>query len=55
MEMQSAVAVQSPTIDMQFHILGFVLETVDPWEFVTLFRELPVNPARDRALRRAGQ
>ncbi len=34
---------------------ALVLETDDPWEFVTLFRELRVNPARDRALRRAGR
>jgi glycosyltransferase involved in cell wall biosynthesis len=34
---------------------ALVLETADPWEFVTLFRELRVNPARDRALRRAGR
>lgn len=32
-----------------------VLETADPWEFVTLFRELRADPARDRALRRAGR
>jgi glycosyltransferase involved in cell wall biosynthesis len=34
---------------------ALVLETADPWEFVTLFRELRVNPARDRAVRRAGR
>jgi glycosyltransferase involved in cell wall biosynthesis len=34
---------------------ALVLETADPWEFVSLFRELRVNPARDRALRRAGR
>ena len=34
---------------------ALVLETADPWEFVTLFRELRVNPVRDRALRRAGR
>jgi glycosyltransferase involved in cell wall biosynthesis len=34
---------------------ALVLETADPWEFVTLFRELRANPARDRALRRAGR
>jgi len=34
---------------------ALVLETADPWEFVTLFRELRGNPARDRALRRAGR
>ena len=34
---------------------ALVLETVDPWEFVSLFRELRANPARDRALRRAGR
>ena len=34
---------------------ALVLETTDPWEFVTLFRELRANPARDRALRRAGR
>jgi glycosyltransferase involved in cell wall biosynthesis len=34
---------------------ALVLETSDPWEFVTLFRELRANPARDRALRRAGR
>jgi glycosyltransferase involved in cell wall biosynthesis len=34
---------------------ALVPETADPWEFVALFRELRVNPARDRALRRAGR
>lgn len=34
---------------------ALVLETGDPWEFVMLFRELRANPARDRALRRAGR
>ena len=34
---------------------ALVLETADPWEFVTLFRELRDDPARDRALRRAGR
>lgn len=34
---------------------ALVLETADPWEFVTLFRELRANPGRDRALRRAGR
>ena len=34
---------------------ALVLETADPWEFVTLFRELHANPARERALRRAGR
>ena len=34
---------------------ALVLETADPWEFVALFRELRANPARDRALRRAGR
>jgi glycosyltransferase involved in cell wall biosynthesis len=34
---------------------ALVLETADPWEFVTLFRELRANPERDRALRRAGR
>jgi glycosyltransferase involved in cell wall biosynthesis len=34
---------------------ALVLETADPWEFVTLFRELRANPAQDRALRRAGR
>jgi glycosyltransferase involved in cell wall biosynthesis len=34
---------------------ALVLETADPWEFVTLFRELRANPARERALRRAGR
>jgi glycosyltransferase involved in cell wall biosynthesis len=34
---------------------ALVLETADPWEFVTLFRELRSNPARERALRRAGR
>jgi glycosyltransferase involved in cell wall biosynthesis len=34
---------------------ALVLETADPWEFVSLFRELRANPARDRALRRAGR
>ncbi len=34
---------------------ALVLETADPWEFVTLFQELRANPARDRALRRAGR
>jgi len=34
---------------------ALVLETDDPWEFVTLFRELRANPARDLAMRRAGR
>jgi glycosyltransferase involved in cell wall biosynthesis len=34
---------------------ALVLETTDPWEFVSLFRELHTNPAQERALRRAGQ
>jgi glycosyltransferase involved in cell wall biosynthesis len=34
---------------------ALVLETTDPWEFVSLFGELHVNPVRERALRRAGQ
>ena len=34
---------------------ALVLETTDPWEFVSLFRELHANPAQERALRRAGQ
>jgi glycosyltransferase involved in cell wall biosynthesis len=34
---------------------ALVLETADPWEFVTLFRELRANPARNLALRRAGR
>jgi glycosyltransferase involved in cell wall biosynthesis len=34
---------------------ALVLETADPWEFVSLFRELRAHPARDQALRRAGR
>ncbi|HEY1268602.1 MAG TPA: glycosyltransferase family 4 protein [Candidatus Binatia bacterium] len=34
---------------------ALVLETSDPWEFVTLFQELRANPLKDRALRRAGR
>ena len=34
---------------------ALVLETADPWEFASLFRELRANPARDRELRRAGR
>jgi glycosyltransferase involved in cell wall biosynthesis len=34
---------------------ALVLETSDPWEFVTLFQELRGNPLKDRALRRAGR
>ena len=34
---------------------ALVLETTDPWEFVSLFRELRANPAQEWALRRAGQ
>ena len=34
---------------------ALVLETADPWEFVALFRALRADPARDRALRRAGR
>jgi glycosyltransferase involved in cell wall biosynthesis len=34
---------------------ALVLETADPWEFVTLFRQLRADPVRDRALRRAGR
>jgi glycosyltransferase involved in cell wall biosynthesis len=34
---------------------ALVLETTDPWEFVSLFRELRANPAQEWGLRRAGQ
>ena len=34
---------------------ALVLETSDPWEFVTLFHEVRTNPVRDRALRRAAR
>jgi glycosyltransferase involved in cell wall biosynthesis len=34
---------------------ALVMETADPWEFVTLFNELRANPVKDRALRRAGR
>jgi glycosyltransferase involved in cell wall biosynthesis len=34
---------------------ALVLETADPWEFVTLFGELRANPVKDRRLRRAGR
>jgi glycosyltransferase involved in cell wall biosynthesis len=34
---------------------ALVLETTDPWEFVSLFRELHANPAQERSLRRAGR
>jgi glycosyltransferase involved in cell wall biosynthesis len=34
---------------------ALVLETNDPWEFVNLFGTLRTNPARERALRQAGQ
>jgi glycosyltransferase involved in cell wall biosynthesis len=34
---------------------ALVLETMDPWEFVSLFGELHANPVQERALRRAGQ
>ena len=34
---------------------ALVLETTDPWEFVSLFGGLHANPVRERALRRAGQ
>ena len=34
---------------------ALVLETADPWEFVTLFNELRANPVKDRAIRRAGR
>jgi glycosyltransferase involved in cell wall biosynthesis len=34
---------------------ALVLETTNPWEFVSLFRELRANPAQERALRRAGR
>jgi hypothetical protein len=34
---------------------ALVLETTNPWEFVSLFQELRANPAREQALRRAGQ
>ena len=34
---------------------ALVLETTDPWEFVSLFRELHANPAQERGLRRAGR
>jgi glycosyltransferase involved in cell wall biosynthesis len=34
---------------------ALVLETSDPWEFVSLFRELRANPSQERALRRAGR
>ena len=34
---------------------ALVLETADPWEFITLFRQLRADPRLDRALRRAGR
>jgi glycosyltransferase involved in cell wall biosynthesis len=34
---------------------ALVLETTDPWEFVSLFGKLQANPVQERALRRAGQ
>ena len=34
---------------------ALVLETADPLEFITLFRELRADPGLDRALRRAGR
>ena len=34
---------------------ALVLETADPWEFVTLFNELRTNPVKERALRRAAR
>ncbi len=34
---------------------ALVLETADPWEFVSLFKELRADPGKDRALRRAGR
>jgi glycosyltransferase involved in cell wall biosynthesis len=34
---------------------ALVLETTNPWEFVSLFRELRANPVQERALRRAGR
>ena len=34
---------------------ALVLESGDPWEFVSLFGELHANPVQERALRRAGQ
>jgi glycosyltransferase involved in cell wall biosynthesis len=34
---------------------ALVMETTDPREFTTLFRELRANPVKDRALRRAGR
>ena len=34
---------------------ALILETTNPWEFVSLFRELRANPAQERALRRAGR
>jgi glycosyltransferase involved in cell wall biosynthesis len=34
---------------------ALVLETTNPWEFVSLFRELRANPAQEQALRRAGR
>jgi glycosyltransferase involved in cell wall biosynthesis len=34
---------------------ALVLETNDSWEFVNLFGTLRTNPARERALRQAGQ
>jgi glycosyltransferase involved in cell wall biosynthesis len=34
---------------------ALVLETTDPWEFVSLFQELHANPGQERGLRRAGQ
>jgi glycosyltransferase involved in cell wall biosynthesis len=34
---------------------ALVLESTDPWEFVSLFGELHANPVQERALRRAGQ
>jgi hypothetical protein len=34
---------------------ALVLETNDPWEFVSLFGDLRANPARERSLRQNGQ
>jgi glycosyltransferase involved in cell wall biosynthesis len=34
---------------------ALVLETTDPWEFVSLFQELRAHPAREWALRQAGR
>jgi len=34
---------------------ALVLESADPWEFISLFGELRTNPVRERAMRRAGR